>query len=54
MRDFLAICLRIFSRSVGSDDAGDRFADGLSVGREIIGRTPCVETVAEIFVVLRE
>jgi hypothetical protein len=54
MRNILPIRARVFRGSTGRDDTGDRFCDDLAVSRKIVGRMSCVETVAEIFVVLRK
>ena len=54
VRDFLAIGLRVLGGSGRRHHAGDRFGDGLAIGREVVGRAPGVEAIAEIFVVLGE
>ncbi len=54
MGNFLSICPWIFGGSVGSNDGGNFFRDGRSVSGEIIGGTPGIEAIAEIFVELGE
>ena len=47
MRDLFRIGSRVLGAPIGGNDTGDGFNDGFAVRREIIGRAPRVETVAQ-------
>ena len=54
MGNLLGIGLRILSSPVGGDDARNGPGDCLAIDIKVVGRSPSIEAIAEVFVKLGE